>query len=219
MPDFLTAPVQAYLDRLASGDSTPGGGSAAALTGAMGAALLCMSARFTVGREKLAAFEAVAQTAITEGETLRAELQTLVELDAEAFAQYGAAMALPRSTDEEKAVRAAAMQTATRAAAAVPLAIARASVGTLRQAAALAEACNPYLVSDVAVAAYLAFAALRSAEVNVRINLASLKDADAVAAMNAELAALLASARVDVQGALASAWREMHLTPEGDLLA
>jgi len=219
MPDFLQGSVHAYVDRLASGEPTPGGGSAAGLTGALGAALLCMSARFTVGREKYAAFHDAAQGVLEEAETLRARLLQLMEDDAEAYAGYRAAAALPKATDAQQAARTAALQAATRASAQVPLQIARHSVRLLELAAVLAANCNPYLVSDVVVATHQALAAFRSAVINVRMNLGALDDTAAVAALDGELAALVATAGGQARAALQTAYTAMHLPLEGDVPA
>ena len=217
MPDFLSGSVQQYLEQLASGAPVPGGGSAAALSGAMGAALLSMSANFTVGREKYAAFDAAASAVLAEAEAIRPVLQQLMEKDAEAFAQYGAATALPKSTDEEKAVRKNAIRDATRESAKVPMEIARKCRRLLELAGTLAVNCNPNLVSDVAVASHLALAGFHSALINVRVNLKYLDDADFVGAMEAELAPMAHNAPKLAQAALASSYRVMDLPIEGDL--
>ncbi len=219
MPEFLTGSVQSYLDALASGDPTPGGGSAAALSGALGAALLCMSARFTVGREKYAAFEPAAQAVLDEADSLRPKLEALMDEDAVAYGNYRAASALPKGTDEEKAARKAALQEATRASALVPLAICRLSYRLLELAPALAENCNPYLVSDVVVATHMALSAFRSALINVRMNLGSLDDQDVVGAMECELAPMIAGASGLAHNALQKAYTAMNLPLEGDIPA
>jgi len=217
MPDFLSGSVRDYLDQLASGEPTPGGGSAAALTGAMGAALLCMSARFTVGREKYAAFEENASTVLEQAEPLRAELQQLADEDAVAYGRYRAASALPKTTDEEKAVRHAAVQGATRASAQVPLAVTRHSYRLLELACMLADHCNPYLVSDVVVATHFALAAFNSALINVRMNLGSLEDAVFVDRVTRELDEMIPHAPILARQALEKGYHAMNLPIEGDL--
>lgn len=215
MPNFLQASMQSYLDLLASGDAVPGGGSAAALAGAMGAALLCMSARFTIGRPRYADFADVAGVVLSGAEELRAKLQELVERDADAYAQYGAAIALPKGSDAEKAIRHAALQQATRASASAPMEVTRACVKVLELADRLAESCNPHLVSDVAVAAELAMSSVQSAALNVRINLRSLDDHDFVAQQAKELGELEANAALLTQSALAKAHQVMKLPEQG----
>ncbi len=217
MPDFLSGSVQQYLDRLASGEPTPGGGSAAGLTGAMGAALLAMSARFTVGREKYATFNDSAQAVLDAAEAIRATLQEMTEADSVAYAHYRAASSMPKETDEQKAARRVALQEATRASAQVPLETARQCHRLLELAGILAGNCNPYLVSDVVVATHFALAAFRSALVNVRMNLVSLDDQDFVSATNDELAPLIHGATRLADAALATAYQVMNIPLEGDL--
>jgi formiminotetrahydrofolate cyclodeaminase len=219
MPDFLNGSVRAYLDALASGEPTPGGGSAAGLGGATAAALLCMSARFTVGREKYAAFEAAAQAVIDQAEPLRDDLQALMEADADAYAQYRAASALPKDTDAEKAARRAALQEATKVSGTVPLTIARKCIRLLELAKILATHCNPYLVSDVVVATHFALGAFHSAVINVRMNLGSLADADLAGLWRGELADMVSVAPALAREALHTAYAAMNLPFEGDFPA
>ncbi len=211
MPNFLHASMQSYLDLLASSDAVPGGGSAAALAGAMGAALLCMSARFTVGRPRYADFAEAAGVVLAGAEVLRAELQTLVERDSEAYAKYGAAIALPKASDEEKEIRHAALQQATKASTLVPMEIVGACVHVLELAAVLADNCNPHLVSDVAVAAELASSGLQSAVLNVRINLRSLEDSECVDVLTDELSRLLIQAAASASAAQEKAYQVMQI--------
>lgn len=215
MPDFLTAPVQTYLDQLASGEPTPGGGSAAGLAGAMGASLLCMVARFTVGRERYNQYQEAACMVLTVAEGLRAELQRLIEEDAAAYGLYGAALALPKATDEEKTARRHAIQAATRASAQPPMAIARHCYQILDLARVLASNCNPYLVSDVAVAVHLALGAFESAVLNVRLNLKSLDDTEFVSQLSGELAPMIVEGPRLADAALTTAYDIMKLTREG----
>ena len=215
MPDFLSIPVEEYLNQLSSGDPIPGGGSAAALSGAMGAALLCMSARFTIGRERYQQYEETARMVVSVAEEVRAALQLLVEKDSEAYGGYGAAMALPKSTEEEKARRAAAIQQATKDSAQAPLEIARHCCQLLTLAGTLAVNCNPNLVSDVVVATELALSGFRSAVLNVRMNLNYLDDAAFVAQVRDELLPLVAQAPELAQQALNSAYEVLQMPQEG----
>jgi formiminotetrahydrofolate cyclodeaminase len=189
--EYLASPLHAYLDALASGEPTPGGGSAAALVGALGAALNSMVANFTVGREKFAAVEAEVRALLAECEALRAELQQLAQADTEAYGQYAAASKLPRTTDQQKAARTEAMQKALKAAAEVPRAAAVACHRVLQIAEALVDKGNPNLITDVGVAARFAAAALDCAALNLEINLIHIKDEEYVAARRKEMAPLL----------------------------
>jgi formiminotetrahydrofolate cyclodeaminase len=187
----LDEPLPVYTDALASGQPTPGGGSAAALVGALGAALNCMVANFTVGREKYAAVEEEVRALLAESERLRAELQRLTQADTEAYGGVSAAYKLPKGTDEEKVARAVAIEEALKAAAAVPLAATRASHAVLKVAASLVDKGNPNLITDVGVAAKFALAALECAVLNVETNLVSLKDQAYVSAVTDELKPLI----------------------------
>lgn len=215
MPDFLHESVESYLDKLASGDAVPGGGSAAGLAGAMAAALLCMAARFTMGRPRYVAYQETAERVLASAETLRVELQGLVERDAEAYARYGAANALPKGNEAEKATRHAAIQSATQASADAPMAIARACVQLLVLAEQMSTQCNPHLVSDVAVATELALSGFHSAVLNVRINLQTLDDGDVVALLVDELRRPNAQAPALATAALEQAYGLMQLSREG----
>lgn len=189
--NYFEQPLHVYLDSLASGQPTPGGGSAAALVGALGAALNSMVANFTVGREKYAAVEEEVRARLAESERLRAELQRLTQADTEAYGGVSAAYQLPRGTDEEKAARAAAIEEALKAAAQAPLAAARAAHAVLKVAASLVDKGNPNLITDVGVAAKFALAALECAVLNVEINLVSIRDQAYVNRVTEELKPLI----------------------------
>ena len=186
--------VAAYLDALASDTPAPGGGSAAALVGAMGAALVSMVAHFTVGRERYATSEAQMRAVLDEATTLRADLRRLMEEDERAYLALSAALKLPRATDDEKRARSRAIQRALLAAAEPPLAMARTCRRALELSQLAAEHGNPNLASDAGVAALLAEAALRASAINVRVNLARVRDQAAVERVESELNELLAGA-------------------------
>jgi len=175
---------QSVTDLLAafrSAEPTPGGGSAAALAGAMGASLVAMVAGLPKSK---AATEEDAQRLRAAGErctALARELETLVDADSAAYDLVMAAYKRPKATDEDKAARSAAIQAALRDAIAAPLAVMRACAAAAEQAVVVAGLGNPSAASDVAVGVELLNAALRGAKLNVEINLGSLKDADYVA--------------------------------------
>lgn len=168
--------VRDYAAKLAAGEPTPGGGSAAALVGALAAALAEMAGNFTAGREKFAAVEADVRALLAQLESQRQRLLDLTDADADAYAAVGAAYGLPRASDDEKAARATAIEDALKSAAAVPLAVTEACAEIIALLEPLRASANPNLLSDVACAASLAAAALRTAWLNVEINLSSLKD-------------------------------------------
>jgi methenyltetrahydrofolate cyclohydrolase len=173
---ILDQPVRQFLGELASKAPTPGGGSVAALTGAMAAGLITMVCDLTIGKSQHADFEAEAQSLRERAEVLRAELEQLAQADVNVFNNLMAAYRLPRTTDADAASRRAAIQKVTRQAAEVPLRVARAGVGLLPLCAPLARQGARAAVSDVGVAALLIQSTVPAALLNVEINLAVLED-------------------------------------------
>jgi glutamate formiminotransferase/formiminotetrahydrofolate cyclodeaminase len=167
---------QDFLDALAEGTPAPGGGSAAAYSGAAGAALVAMVARLTLGKKKYAAVEAQMYAILEKAESLRAALKEAIQEDATAFEAVMQAMKLPRDTDEEAAVRHAAIEDATLNAARVPLETARMAVEVMELGVQVAGNGNLNAISDGATGAALARAALTGAGYNVRINVSGLSD-------------------------------------------
>lgn len=202
-----TEPLEAcapFLSALASDSPTPGGGSAAALAGATGAALVVMVCNLTCGREKYAAVDAELRDVRTAAERLRADLHAMIRRDADSYAGYMAAMKLPKATDEEKAARRTAMNAAAVAAAEVPLETMARSLDVLRLAVVVAQKGNRNAASDGCVAALLARAALRAAWMNVRINLPSIADETLRASMAAKADAMAAEAEPLEHAAIAA---------------
>jgi glutamate formiminotransferase/formiminotetrahydrofolate cyclodeaminase len=168
-----------FLNALAGGTATPGGGAAGAYAGAMAAALVAMVARLTVGKKKYAEVEAEMQEVIVAAEKLRAALTIAVADDIAAFDAVMAAFKLPKDSEAEMAARNEAIEKANHGATAVPLRVARDAASVLGLAAIVAEQGNVNAVSDAGSAANMALAALRAAALNVRINAAAVKDRDA----------------------------------------
>ena len=166
-----------WLDDLASESSAPGGGAAAALDAAVGAALISMVCNLTIGRPKYAEYDDVNKAALETATKLRAEALELAEADEAAFTKVTDAYKLPRGTDEEKAARSAAIQASLIDAAGVPLRTAALCAQIIALAVKVEPGSNANLISDVAVAAASARAALDSAALNVEINLAAMNDA------------------------------------------
>ncbi|MFN8632773.1 MAG: cyclodeaminase/cyclohydrolase family protein [Chloroflexota bacterium] len=183
--------VDDFLRRLASGDPTPGGGSASALGGALGAALVSMVCNLTIGRERYADTEAEVTEIREAAQSLLDRLRRGIDEDAEAYDRVIAAYRLPRGTDDDKAARSEAIQEATRLAALAPLGLVEASAEVIGLAERALGKTNPHAVSDLAVAALFGVASLDGAAANVEINLTSLKDE----AARDEIAARLATAR------------------------
>jgi len=167
---------ESFLDNLAAAIPTPGGGSAAAYAGAMGAALVAMVARVTVGKKKYAAVEAQMNEILNQAERLRRELTAAVDEDSEAFEGVMAAFKLSKSTPGQEKVRLEAIENATLGAAKVPLKVAQESVSVMALAERAVALGNLNAISDGASAAALARAALTSAGHNVRINVNRLGD-------------------------------------------
>ena len=184
-------PVTTFLDELASSAPAPGGGSAAALSGALGAALVSMVCNLTLGKKKYADVQEDIEALLEKSEALRTELTDLLEEDVKAYTAYSQAAKMPRQTEEQKAERSKAMQAALKGATDVPLRIAEAAVKVMYLCRPAAEKGNVWAVSDAGVAVLMAEAALRSAALNVLINLGSLKDEEFVAERRAKLDSLL----------------------------
>jgi methenyltetrahydrofolate cyclohydrolase len=184
-------PVHDFLDALASKSPAPGGGGGAAMAGALAAALASMVCNLTLGKEKYAAVQDDVAKMVEKTETLRHRLTLLVEADEDAYNVLSAAYKLPKETDEQKKARTAAIQKALINATATPMEIARACVEVLALCGPIAEKGNVSAVSDAGVGALLAEAGLRSAALNVQINLAAIKDARFVAETGRQLKHLL----------------------------
>lgn len=192
MPEpFSHKTVAEFLDELASQAPVPGGGSGAALVGALGAALASMVCNLTVGKPRYADVQEDIQALLAQTEALRARLTALIDEDVAVYYRLSSAYKMPKDTEEQKAARTAAIQDILRDATKVPMQIAEACVEVLRLCKPIAEKGNVGAVSDAGVAALLAEAALRSAALNVLINLAAIKDAEFVARERAALDDLL----------------------------
>jgi len=165
-----------FADELSMDSPTPGGGSTAALSGALSGALTAMVANLTVGKKGYEnAFEELTQTAIRAQE-LKDECLRLVDLDTAAFNKVMDAMRLPKAADEQKAEREAAVEAATKEATLVPLQLLGLSVELLKLAKVVARKGNRNSLSDAGVAALTARAAADGAYYNVRINLPGIRD-------------------------------------------
>ncbi|MCB9451560.1 MAG: glutamate formimidoyltransferase [Anaerolineaceae bacterium] len=179
-----------FLDQLAAGTATPGGGSAAAYSGAMAAALASMVARLTIGKKKYADVEVRMHAIAAEADSLRLGLEAGAERDSAAFDAVMAAFKLPKETDTEKVARAEAIEKATHHAALVPLEACRQAVRVLELMAELAETANVNAISDAASGAALARAALTAAGMNVKVNANSIADKDTASQWLVELITL-----------------------------
>jgi formiminotetrahydrofolate cyclodeaminase len=191
---FANMTVAELLAALASPSPTPGGGTAAAIAGAMGTSLLVMVAGLAKSKNNTAHEKAALATARTAIEPITARLTELADADAASFDAVMAAYRLAKGTDEEKNARTRAIQSALRGATEIPLATLRACTDALSHSQAVADYGNQSAESDTGVAIGLLRAAAAGAAANVRINLGGLKDEDFKAVTEAETARLLSSA-------------------------
>lgn len=179
--------IDVYLEALASAAPTPGGGSAATLVAASGAALVGMVARITDESGKHPEHHALAEQLTASADRRRSDLLAARARDERAYGAVVEAMSLPRSSPEERAARAAALQNALEGAAAAPLYAASLALETLQLAERALELRNPNLVSDIGCAAEFAFASLAASAYNVRINHKFMKDRVAIEAQETAL--------------------------------
>jgi methenyltetrahydrofolate cyclohydrolase len=186
--------IDAYLDRLASAEPTPGGGSAATLVGALGAALVAMVARITAQAGRHAAQRPEAEAIAAEADALRERFRAAQTLDEEAYAAVVAASALPRGTAAERQARTGSLQRALAGAAEAPLAASGLCAEAIALAARANALGNAHLVSDVECALHFFRAALAGCVANVRINHAFIKDAEVVRAQDERLVAIVTNA-------------------------
>jgi methenyltetrahydrofolate cyclohydrolase len=176
MIEIKNQSIQTFLDNLASKSATPGGGSAAALMGAQGAALVSMVCNLTIGKPKFAEVEAEMQEVFGKAEALRSQLTSLIQADIDVFNRLMSKYALPKETDDEKAIRSAAIQDVLKDATEVPLQCVHACAEVIRLSKVAAELGNPSAVSDAGAAVMAAYGGLRSSALNVYINMGSIKD-------------------------------------------
>lgn len=177
MTEKLTdRPTKSFLNELASSAPAPGGGSVAALSGALGAGLISMVSNLTLGKPKYADVQDDISAILKKSENLRKELTDLLEEDVQAYSKLSQIMKMPRDTEEQKAARAALMDKALKAATDVPMRVATACVAVMELCPPTAEKGNTNAVSDVGVGILMAEAGLRGAALNVLINLGFIKD-------------------------------------------
>lgn len=191
MEELIRLPVEDFLQRLASADPVPGGGSVAALAGALAAALTTMVARLTVGKEKFQDRWAVLEPLEERAASLIRVFEGLVQKDTDAYRAVVQSSRLPKETPEEKAVRAEAIQKAVKEAARVPLETLLTLERLVDDAAEVLRSGNPNAASDAGAALQMLRAAAAVAAYNVWINLPSVKDP-----------AFVAQAHAQVEGAL-----------------
>ncbi len=173
-----------FAAQTASAEPVPGGGSIAAVSGALSAALTEMVANLTIGKKKYEEFEAEMKDIAVKAADLRERLLDDIQRDSNSFNDVMQAMKMPKDTDEEKASRTAAMQSGLKIAAEVPFEIACDAFEIMPLAEKVVENGNANAVTDGLVSAMLSRTAVLSALLNTKINLASIKDETYVAEMN-----------------------------------
>jgi formiminotetrahydrofolate cyclodeaminase len=201
--------LDAFVERLASAEPVPGGGSASAVAAALGASLLAMVASLSTGRPKFADHESTLAEAGAIGRGLIRTFLDLADEDAQAYAAFAAALKLPRETDSERETRRAAMSDAALLAAATPLRCVERCLELAAAVESLAGRSNPNASSDLVVAANLAEAAARGAAANVLVNVPSIADQEVAGDLVARSTEL-----VDEIERIASSTRETVLSGE-----
>ena len=184
---YRNEPLERYLKDAAAGTPTPGGGSVAALVGALATTMSSMSANFTFGKEKFKQYDSQLKRILEECAKSRETMLSLMEEDIAVYGKLSSAYALPKSNETEKKLRSEAIQNATIIAMEVPLKATMCCLYILELTRELVDIANPNLISDVGVAGFLAEAAMQCAKLNVEINLATIKNQSLVEKTQNEL--------------------------------
>ena len=179
--------INSFLSELASSSPAPGGGSVAALSGALGIALTSMVCNLTIGKEKYENVQNDVKKTLKQSEKLRKKLTRLIDEDTTAFNDVMKAFKMPKETEEQKKKRSAAIQEGYKKAAQTPLETAKTCAEALNLAKTVAEIGNINSITDAAVSALMIESGLKSAILNVKINLGSIKDEKFTQKINNEL--------------------------------
>lgn len=188
---LVKLPVEEFSRVLGSNSPAPGGGSVAALSGALGANLVSMVCSLSIGKKDYESFDNELAEALKLSQTLSEGLLKRVDLDTEAFNSVMAAFKMTKQTEEEKKSRTEAIQAGFKEAVQSPLGIARECLDVLRLANKLLGKSNTNALSDLGVASLQAYAGLEGAIMNVKINIPSIKDTNFVSETSLEVSALL----------------------------
>jgi len=184
---LVSSSINCFLSELASSSPAPGGGSVAALSGALGSALSSMVCNLTMGKEKYKDVEAEIKEVFCTSEKLRKDLTRLIDEDTNAFNDVMKAFKMPKDSEEQKKHRSKAIQEGYKKAALVPMRTAKLCAEVFDVAYVVAKKGNTNSITDAGVAALMANAGVRAAMLNVRINLSSIKDENFVAQLEKEL--------------------------------
>lgn len=192
--DFNAISVQEFLRRTGSSDPTPGGGSIAALTGATGAALVQMVANLTLHKKGYEDVQSDMEAVCILAQTMESEFLKLIDADCAAFEALMGAYRMPKDTDEEKELRQAAIQETTKKAALAPFKIGELAYALFEIAEIVVHKGNKNAITDGIMGGIQGHAAMKSAFLNVRINLGSLKDKNFVRELEEKMARMEQSA-------------------------
>ena len=182
--------IKEFLDELSSSSPAPGGGSVAALSGALGAALVSMTCHLTIGKKGYENVSYEMNEILKKSNALKEKFVLLIDEDTNAFNKVMAAYKMPKETDEEKEKKRDAIQDSLKNAANVPLDVMKQCVNVLSLAKIISEKGNKNAVSDAGVAALMSLAGLNSAALNIEINLSGIKDEKFVSEMKNEVETL-----------------------------
>ncbi len=183
-------PLQQFLNELASAEPIPGGGSVAALGGALAASLLAMVCRLTIGKKGYEAVQSDVEALLAQVAPFQSRFRDLMQADMDAYSTVMDAYKLPKSNPNEQATRVHRIQDALKHASDVPLRVAEECSALIELARPVAEKGNRNAASDAGVGSLIAEASLRGAALNVSINLVSIRDQEFVAAHRARIAEL-----------------------------
>jgi methenyltetrahydrofolate cyclohydrolase len=189
---YIDETLHCYLDDLAAAQPTPGGGSTAAMSGAMGAALASMVCRITIGKETYADVQQEIEELLRKTEYLRSRFQQLMQEDIEAYGHLSASYKLPRATSEERKYRTDMIQKQLVEAASVPLEVVKCAAELIQSCQRIAEFGSVSVLSDVATGAILASSSGEGAAFMVRINVRSMKNETLVVELENRLHTALA---------------------------
>jgi formiminotetrahydrofolate cyclodeaminase len=195
---FAKMKMEDFLKELAGRTPTPGGGSVAALCGALGSSLCAMAARVTNGKEKYRHAWDDMETVIRQGDHFRDAFLELADADAKAYSQVVSANLMPKTTATEKTLKDNALLRANKKAAEAPLKTATLMVKIISCIKVLIDKGNPNCITDVGTAAQLVRAAAHAAAYNVRINLAAIKDREYVETLLTQLDQVVAKVDEEV---------------------
>jgi len=184
---LASMPLYKFLDELASSSPAPGGGSVAALSGALGSALSSMVCNLTIGKEKYVENEDEIKGILKKNEKIRKKLTNLIDEDTKAFNDVIKAFKMPKKTDNDKKKRSIAIQKGYKKAAQVPLKTSKTCFEIFDLVKIVAEKGNVNSITDAAVSALMIQSGVKSANLNVKINLGSIKDDDFVKKISIEL--------------------------------